>query len=179
MASVPADVRRIRPLETEYTPYYGRYVAQVGDGDIVAAMEDQAATLLSRWSRWTESQGAQAYAPGKWTVRQVLGHLVDTERVFVYRAMRFARADSTELSGFDENAYVDHASFDDRSLASLIREWSAVRDASVAFFDSLTEGEWARHGVANGNSVSVRALAYIAAGHTVHHDSLFKERYHL
>jgi len=126
-----------------------------------------------------EARGGFRYAPGKWSVKEVVGHLSDVERVMVYRALRFARGDAAPLPGFDENAYVPEAGADTRTLANLLAEWVAVRQASLAFFHSLPPGTWARRGVANGNPVSVRALAYVVAGHEHHHLEVLRTRYRL
>lgn len=179
MATAQDTVRRERPAETEHAPYYGRYIAKVGEGDIVRTLEAQSGSILARWNGFTEAQGAHRYAPDKWSVRQVVGHLTDAERIFVYRATRFARADATPVPGFDENTYVANAAFDNRSLSSLLREWRAVRDGTIAFFDGLNDAELMRRGTANGQEISVRALAWIVAGHTIHHDEILKERYGL
>ncbi len=179
MATTTEHVRRERPAETEHAPYYGRYVVQASDGDIVETLRAQQATALLRWKAFTEIQGAHRYAFDKWSVRQVIGHLTDAERIFVYRAMRFARADATPIPGFDENSYVANAAFDDRTLASLVDEWRAVREATVLFFAGLNADEWTRRGTANQQEISVRALAWIVAGHTRHHDAILQERYAL
>ncbi|HYC58981.1 MAG TPA: DinB family protein [Thermoanaerobaculia bacterium] len=117
------------------------------------------------------------YAPGKWTIKQIIGHLVDDERIFIYRALCIARQDSRELAGFDENAYVAATKFDERSMTSLLAEYEAVRAASIAFFESLTPAEWLRHGNVNGYTASVRGLAFHIAGHELHHLRVIRERY--
>ena len=176
---LPESVRRERPEASEHAPYYGRYIAQVADGDIVGTLRAQQATTMARWATLAEAQGAHRYAPDKWSVRQVVGHLADAERIFAYRATRFARADATPVPGFDENSYVANASFDDRTLASLVNELRTVREATIAFFDSLNAVEWTRRGTANQQQASVRAIAWIAAGHLRHHDAILQERYAL
>lgn len=177
MATAVETVRGERPGADEHAPYYGTYINKVADGDIVETLRAQLAATGERWSAFSEAQGAHRYAPGKWSVRQVIGHLTDAERIFVYRATRFARGDATAVPGFDENSYVANASFDERSLSSLIHEWRATREMSIAFFAALNEAEWLRCGVANGQPASVRALAWINAGHVRHHDLILRERY--
>lgn len=177
MQSSLAEVRRTPPAATEHAPFYATYISKVAPGDVVESLRAQAVGTLSWLGRLAESQGAIRYAPDKWSVRQVIGHLLDAERVFTFRAMCFARADATELPGFDENAYVANARFDDRSLAGLVAEWRAVRDGSIAFFDTLNAEEFVRSGVANKKPISVRALAWIIAGHEVHHVAILRERY--
>lgn len=179
MSAILQTLRHERPDATEHAPYYGKYIAQVNGGDVVDTLRTQG-TESHRWiATLSDAQGAHRYAPDKWSVRQVIGHLMDAERIFVYRALRFARQDATPLAGFDENAFVANAAFDDRSMASLVNEWRAVRDGTVAFFDALNEDEWTRRGSANGQEVTVRALAWIVAGHEVHHRALLRDRYGL
>ncbi len=172
-----ANVRSVRPEADEFAPYYGTYISKVPEGDILATLRSQASEMARWGAGLTEAQGALRYAPDKWSVRQVIGHLADAERVFVYRAMCFARADQTSLPAFDENAYVANAAFDDRALRGLVEELQAARAGTLAFFDSLSDQELQRRGTANGRAVSVRALAWITAGHEAHHRRILKERY--
>lgn len=170
-------VRAVRPTADEYAPYYAGYIARVGDGDIVHHLDEQLVETLGLLTTLPEERGGYRYAPGKWSIRQLIGHVSDAERIFTYRALRFARADATELAGFDENNFVAHARFDERSLASLADELEAVRWATLAFFDSLVPDEWERRGVANGNAATVRGLAWIIAGHELHHLNILRTRY--
>lgn len=167
----------VRPEQSEYAPYYGTYVAYVPDGDIVATLERQFHDTITLLRNVSEAAAAHRYAEGKWSVREVIGHLIDAERVFSYRAMRFARADATPLASFDENAFIANSNFDARTIASLCEEWEAVRRASVQFFRSLTPEEWDRAGTASNARMSVRALAWVIAGHERHHLSILKSRY--
>ena len=167
----------IRPATDEYAPYYARYVALVPEGDALAALERQLDDMLLFLRGLSEAQGALRYAPGKWSVKQVIGHLIDSERVFAYRALRFARADRAPLPGFDQNIYAEAAGSDRRSLASLVEEFDLVRRSTLAMFRAFDEGAWPRRGVANQNEVSVRALAFIIAGHGRHHVGILRERY--
>lgn len=170
-------VRAVRPTADEYAPYYAGYIARVGDGDIVHHLDEQLVETLGLLTTLPEERGGYRYAPGKWSIRQLIGHVSDAERIFTYRALRFARADATELAGFDENNFVANARFDERSLASLADELEAVRWATLAFFDSLAPDEWERRGVANGNAATVRGLAWIIAGHELHHLNILRTRY--
>ncbi len=169
-------IRILPPEPGEYAPYYQKYVDQVSD-DIVGRLESQHASTHALLEHLTEQQAMHRYAPGKWSVKEVIGHLIDAERVFAYRALRFARADATELPGFDENAWVPEGRFDARSIGDLAAEFAAVRAATLALYHGLPESTHTRRGVANGNPMSVRALAMIIAGHEAHHVALLRERY--
>lgn len=177
MTATAVDPRSTRPAPDEFAPYYGRYITKVADGDVLATLRTQIGETLAMLRAIPESRGGHRYAEGKWSIRESVGHMCDTERVFAYRAMRFSRNDATALPGFDENAFVANASFDQRSLASLVDEFEAVRRATIAFFDALTPDELQRRGTASDNPVSVRALAWIIAGHEVHHCEILKTRY--
>jgi len=166
-----------RPAADEHHAYYAKYIELVPGADAVGALEAQLDDMLPLLRGLTEAQGALRYAPGKWSVRQVVAHLVDAERVFAYRALRFARADRTAVPGFDENVYAETAGADARTLRSLADEMDLVRRANVLMFRGLPEDAWTRRGVANGNEISVRALAFIIAGHGRHHTALLRERY--
>jgi uncharacterized damage-inducible protein DinB len=147
----------------------------VADG--MGALTSQVGETLAQLRAIPESRGGHRYAEGKWSIRESIGHMADTERVFAYRAVRFARNDSTALPGFDENAFVANASFDQRSMTSLIDEFEAVRRATIAFFGGLAPDEMLRRGTASGHPVSVRALAWITAGHELHHREILNTRY--
>lgn len=168
-----------RPAAGEYLDYYGKYIALVPGDDarpVLDVQNDDAQRLLAPL---TEAQALHRYAAGKWSVKEVIGHVTDAERVFAYRALRFARADETPLAGFDENRFVAAAGFDARPLPALLAEWRAVRAATRALFEGLTAAELTRVGLANDAAVSVRALAWIIAGHERHHVGLLRERYGL
>jgi len=165
------------PDPTEYAPYYGRYIALVGGDDVVAALEDQPRETLALLSTLSEEQGDYRYAPAKWSVKEVLGHVIDTERVLTYRALRFARNDRTPLASFEQDDYVRAGDFADCRLADLIEEFVCVRRASLWFFRQLSAEAWMRRGIASGNEVSVRAVAYIVAGHELHHRRVLREKY--
>jgi len=166
-----------RPGADEHIDYYARYIAKVPDGDLISMLREQAVETMNLMQDLPPAKADYAYAPGKWTVKQVVGHVTDAERIFGYRALRFARQDPTELPGFDENAYVDHANFNDRTLIDLLDEFQVVRASTIQFAKNLDPAAYERRGSANGNPISVRALLYIIAGHERHHVELLRERY--
>jgi uncharacterized damage-inducible protein DinB len=166
-----------RPDASEYLPYYGKYIALVPDGDLLQTLRAQLDETLALARSLPPEQGGHRYAPGKWSIREVLGHVIDTERVFAYRAMRIARGDRTPMEGFDENAYAAASDADARTLADLADELEHVRLGNLALLAALSDEALARVGTANGAEVSVRALAWIMAGHELHHRGLIRERY--
>jgi len=166
-----------RPADDEYLAYYGKYISLVPDGDLLAQLRQQNADSVRLLSGLTAAQGDFAYAPGKWSVKEVIGHLIDAERIFSYRALRFARADTTPLSSFDENTYVPAGKFGMRTVADLAEEFACVRGASLHLARHLDAEALARRGPASGHPISVRALLYIIAGHELHHVALLRERY--
>ena len=167
----------MRPEADEHAPYYARYIVLVPESEPAKALEGQLVDMLPLLEGLKETQGDHRYAPGKWSVKQVLQHLIDGERVFAYRALRAARADQTPLPGFDENAYADAAKLEGRTVRSLVDEWVALRRANVAMFGGLDEEALRRRTVANGNEISARALAFIIAGHGRHHCGMLRETY--
>jgi len=167
-----------KPSAEEAAPYYFTYIALTG-ADALATLEAQAASTQRLIAATSEEQGAHRYAEGKWSVKEVLGHMSDAERVFTYRALRFARADETALPGFDENRYVPMAGSEARTLADLGVELAAVRAASLALFRSFDEAALLRIGTASGYPMSVRAAAHVVAGHEAHHIAILRERYGL
>jgi uncharacterized damage-inducible protein DinB len=166
-----------RPRADEYSPYYHGYVSLVPAGDVVETLERQHAETQALLAGLSDEQGAARYGPGKWSVKELVGHLVDSERVFAYRVLRFARGDRTPLPGFEQDDYVRGGDFDARTLADLAAEFAAVRRATVALLRSLDAAAWARTGAANDAEVSVRALAHIIAGHELHHVNILRTRY--
>ena len=172
-----ASTLTARPAAGEYAPYYEKYVSLVSDDDILATLQKQPPELAALLSKHNESDGELRYAPGKWSVKEVLGHVIDSERVFAYRALRIARNDSTPMEGFEQDDYVKYGPFGQGSLAALIEEFRSVRLATVSLFRGLDEAAWLRRGVANKNEVTVRALAYIIAGHELHHKKILQEKY--
>lgn len=165
-----------RPQPGEYAAYAAQDIDAVAGADAVGALAEQK-ELTTRVFRELENAADLAYAPGKWTVKQVLGHLADDERIFAYRALCIARGDPRPLPGFDENAYAAAARADRLSLNELLDDYVAVREASITLFRCLDEEAWLRRGTVNGYSASVRGLAFHVAGHELHHHRVLRERY--
>lgn len=165
-----------RPQAGEHSPYYSKYIDQVPDGDLVSMLREQLMDTVALL-RNVGDRADYAYAPGKWTVKEVIGHLSDTERVMSYRAMCIARNDKTNLPSFDENAFVANANFGRRTLGDLLEELQVVRAATIHLGKHLDSEELARRGTASGNEISARALFYIIAGHERHHVALLREKY--
>ena len=168
-----------KPGESEYAPFYAGYIAKVPAENVLEILDRQSEQLRGLASVASPEQELFRYAPGKWSVREVVGHLVDGERVFGHRAFRIGRGDQTPLPGFDENEYVAASGYHHRDLASLADEFALVRAANLAVLKSLSEEDWRHIGTANGYPISVRALAFIMAGHVEHHVALLGERYGL
>jgi hypothetical protein len=166
-----------RPDRTEAVHYYFTYIDQVGDGDIRDILERQVDDTITLLRSISDDQSLHRYAPDKWSIREVLGHVNDAERLFAARAFWFARGMETPLPSFEQDAAVATAGSDQRTWSSLIDEHRAVRAASSTFFRYLPEDAWTRKGTASGYPFTVRALAYITAGHVAHHVRLLKERY--
>lgn len=166
-----------RPAPGDYAPSYASYVDAVSEGDLVRMLEEHAEQFLDLLRAFGEDGASVRYEPGKWSVKEVVGHVADAERIFTYRALRFARADATILPAFDENAYVAAAGFDRRTLADLAEEFADVRRATVKLFAGLDAPALGRAGVASGARVTVGALAWITAGHEQHHARILRERY--
>lgn len=180
-ATVAWDGLRIdRPGDDEYGAFYAGYVAGVPeDADLLALLGEQRDATAAMLAAVSGERSEFRYAPGKWSIKEVVGHLSDTERIMAYRALRIARGDETPLAGFDENAYVPLARSDDLGLADLVAEWVAARQATLAMFGNFPAEAWIRRGSASGHAVSVRALAYIIAGHERHHVQVLRTRYGL
>jgi uncharacterized damage-inducible protein DinB len=168
-----------RPGTDEYAPFYAGYVAAVPDGDLLAILRSSGEETRILLDATGEEGGAARYAEGKWSVRQVVGHLADAERILVYRALRIARGDATPLAAFDENAYALAGGFDRRTLRSLADELERVRASTLDLFRHLDGEALERWGTASGAPVTVRALAWIVAGHEFHHRRILRERYGL
>lgn len=166
-----------RPTADEYNAYYGRYISKVPDGDIVQTMTSQLSSTLELLNSIPESKGDHRYAEGKWTVKEVLAHLNDSERIFAYRALRIARGDKTPLPGFEQDEYVPLSHASERTIRDFAEEFRDVRRASVALFRHLDEEDMSRRGTASNNPVTPRALAYIIAGHELHHLAILRENY--
>ncbi|WP_400190637.1 DinB family protein [Hymenobacter sp. B81] len=167
-----------RPAAGTYPAYSDSYFSRIPLGaDPLDLLGVQPTALHQLLGELSEAQAGFRYAPGKWSIKQVVLHLADAERIFAYRALRFARADAQELPGFDENAYADHSAADERSLVSLLQEYAAVRQATLTLFGSFSAEQLDRPGRANGNPASARALLYLIAGHEAHHLAVLAERY--
>jgi hypothetical protein len=166
-----------RPQPGEFAPYYARYLEAVPDGDLLLLLEEGAEEVLNLLRAFGEERGGYRYAPGKWSVKEVVGHIADTERVFAYRALRFARADTTPLPAFDQDQFVAAAGFDRRTLADLAEEFADVRKATVKLLAGLDAPSLVRKGTASGHPMTVRAAAWIIAGHEQHHAQILRERY--
>lgn len=172
-ASLPIS----RPAEGEFLPFYARYVARVPEGDINAILAEQAGETLALLRSVPADRSLHRYAPGKWSVRDLVQHVADTERVMAYRLLRIARGDSTPLAGFSEEDWAQVAGADRRDWLELVEEFEAVRAATIALLRGIDADAARRHGTANGATVTVRALAYIIAGHELHHVAILRERY--
>jgi uncharacterized protein (TIGR03083 family) len=165
-----------RPDTTEYAQFYKNYIALVPDGPVLDFLIKQSGEYRALLAGVSDADAAAPTAPGKWSIKQVLGHICDTERVMGYRALRFARGDQTELPGFEQDDFVREAGSNARSVEELLAEFESIRRATIALFGSLPPGADTRAGVANANRMTVRALAYIAGGHAQHHYELLKAR---
>jgi hypothetical protein len=166
-----------RPEPGEYNPYYERYISLVEGADILTTLDAQRReTMLLLCSR-NEADGDFRYAPDKWSAKEVMGHVCDTERIFAYRALRISRADQTPIEGFEQDDYVRNGPFARFPLEEIVEDYIAVRRATLTLFRNLDEAAWTRRGVANKNEVTVRALAYIIAGHELHHRRILEEKY--
>jgi hypothetical protein len=173
----PSNFVVARPQPGEYAPYYERYISLVQGEDILNTLDQQRRDTMTLLCGRDEEDGDFRYAPGKWSAKEVLGHVCDTERVFAYRAMRFSRADATPLEGFEQDDYVRNGPFARSSLADLIEDFIAVRRATLSLLRYIDEAAWTRRGIANKNEVTVRGLAYIIAGHELHHRGILEEKY--
>lgn len=166
-----------RPTDNEYASFYAGYVGLVPDGDLLASLELQAADTQKLLRPIGEARSQHRYAPDKWSIREVIGHVADSERVFTYRALRFARADATPLPGYDEKLWGQTTNAHLRTLASLLDDLQALRAATLTLFRGFADADWDRSGNANNNPITVRAVAYVVAGHERHHMKFLKERY--
>jgi len=165
------------PEPTEHSPYYSRYTSLVPGSDILATLREQAPETVGLLSAIKEQQGDFRYAPDKWSIKEVVGHVLDTERIFAYRALRIARNDKTPIEGFEQDDYVRYGPFGNCRLSDLIEEFGHVRAATLDLFHGLDQEAWLRRGTANQNEISVRAIAYVIAGHELHHRQVLKEKY--
>jgi len=166
-----------RPEPSEYSSYHVGYISQVEGDDILTTLDSQRRQMLILLCGREEEDGDIRYASGKWSVKELLGHVCDTERIFTYRALRISRGDQTPLPGFEQDDYVRNAPFNHCPLSEIIEDYIAVRRATLTLFRNLDEAAWMRRGIVNKNEITVRALAYITAGHEMHHKKILEERY--
>jgi DinB family protein len=165
------------PDASEFAPYAAHYVSLVNGTDILSALERQADEVKTVFTGLSEEEALYRPSPDKWSVKEILGHITDTERIFAYRALRFARNDKTQLEGFEQDDYVRAARFDDKRVSDLVDDFIAARKATLSLMRSFVPEAWVRRGVANGAGISVRALAYMMAGHVTHHLHIVRDRY--
>lgn len=172
-----ATAREKKPDQSEFLPYYGKYIALVPEGDVISTLESQMRDSKALLASMGAAVSTYRYAPGKWSVNEMVGHVIDSERIFAARTLRFARADASPLPGFEQDDYVRNATFDAYPLGELAEELESVRRSTVFLFRHLSEEAWMRRGTANNAEVTVRALAYIIAGHERHHWEILRARY--
>jgi hypothetical protein len=165
-----------RPKPGEYNAYYDRYISLIPGSDIVATLANQLPKTVALLSPHGE-EAELRYAPEKWSVKEVVGHMNDTERIMTYRALRIARNDRTPIEGFEQDDYIRSGPYSDLRLADLVEEFQRIRAATLAFFRNLRPADWTRRGIANNNEISVRALAYVIGGHELHHRHILEEKY--
>jgi hypothetical protein len=166
-----------RPDREEYSPYFEQYISQVPEGDYISFLHRQLDAIVALFSQVSDEQGLSRYAPGKWSLKEVLGHMTDTERVMSYRLLRIARGDTTNLPGFDQDLFISNASFDEVPIEDLLHDFQIVRQATFSLLKTISEAAWVRKGNANNYEISARAIAYVIAGHAQHHFGVIQERY--
>ncbi|MBM4172071.1 MAG: DinB family protein [Ignavibacteria bacterium] len=166
-----------KPSQSEYSPYYHKYVQLVPEGNIIDILINQLVGGEKFFSNIDEEKSLFRYAENKWSIREVLGHIIDTERIFIYRALRFSRNDPQALLSFDENYYAANSNYKSILLAEIWKEFSFLRNSNILMFNGFTDEMWALNGIASGNNVTVRTLPYLLAGHFIHHLNVIKERY--
>ena len=167
-----------RPAAGEFDPYYDGYISQIKDGeDLLAVMERQPEELRSLFAQVSEDRGTHAYTEGKWTIKELLSHIIDGERMFAYRILRVSRGDETPIEGFEQDGYIENSNANNRPFADLLDEFDLTRRSNMLMFRNLSDDAGARIGTANNVRISARAIAYIMAGHVRHHENILKERY--
>ncbi len=166
-----------KPEVGEYGDHFEPYIQEVPEGNLPSLLEKQVEDVIQRLGQITEEQGSYRYAEGKWSLKEVLGHISDTERIMSYRLLRIARGDKTPLPGFEENLFVSHAHADRQTLSGLLQDFAAVRIATLSLIRQLDDEAWLRIGTFSDHPGSARALAYIIAGHSIHHFNVIEERY--
>ena len=166
-----------RPETTEFDPYYNAYISLVEGNDVLPILDTQPAELRAMFSGVPEEKGIFAYAEGKWTIKELLSHLIDAERMFAYRTLRVSRGDKTPIEGFEQDGYIENSNANNRSFAELLEEFDLQRRSNMLLFNNLSDEASQRMGIANEKEVSVRALVYCMAGHVRHHIRILNERY--
>jgi uncharacterized damage-inducible protein DinB len=166
-----------KPAESEYAPYYGKYISLVSSGDITRSLETQLNDTLALLAGIDEATAVYRYAEGKWSIKELVGHIIDAERIFAYRALWFARNDKTPLPGFEQDDFMRFASFEQYPLTELAEEFKTVRQSTIQLFKHISPEAWDRAGVASDNPMSVRAVAWAIAGHELHHREILRSRY--
>lgn len=169
--------RKRRPQKEEYNPYYETYIGKVKGDDFVQNLKEQKYETLNMLTKLSEQEWNHKYAPEKWTIKEVMMHIIDTERIFAYRALRVGRNDMTPMPGFDQNDYIPYVDAENINSDSIINEYEAVRNSTIALFENMNEKAYTRVGEASGSPVSALALGYMIAGHEIHHVQLLHERY--
>ncbi len=164
-----------RPDKSEYNPYFDRYISAVGEQGAIPAL--RSSDFLNLMVGLSDQEWNYRYAEGKWSIKEVLVHIMDTERIFAYRLLRISRNDATPLAGFEQDGYIENAEIESRTIASLLAEYKAVRDATLSLIDSLDVKALSRKGTASGSNVSARALVFMIAGHEIHHHKIVEEKY--
>ena len=163
--------------QNEYAPYYQPYVELVPEGDLIQLLSEQMEQTIAALEKITDTQAEFRYAEGKWSIKEVIGHMIDTERIMAYRLLAIARGERRNLPGFNEEEYVQQASFTKQTVEELLQNLSIVRQSTIVLLKSLCSEEWLRRGSANDCDITVRALAVIIAGHELHHRNIISERY--
>ncbi|MEW5842902.1 MAG: DinB family protein [Bacteroidota bacterium] len=166
-----------RPDQNEYAPSYQQYIKDVPQIDILEYLKQQLDETVKLFSGVSEEKALFRYAPDKWSVKEVLGHIMDGERIFAYRALCISRGEKNSLPGFEQNDYVANANFDKLNLVDIVEEFAALRKSNLKMFGNFSEEMWTRKGIANKNEVTVRAIVYLLAGHALHHLNVVRERY--
>lgn len=166
-----------RPDLTEYAEYYGNYISQVEGSNVMPMLESQTAAMRSALASVAEEKGTFAYDDGKWTIKELLSHLIDGERIFAYRILRISRGDETPIEGFEQDGYIETSNANNRSFAELLEEFDLQRKSNILMLNNIDDVGSQRMGTASGFPVSVRALAYISAGHVEHHLNILNDRY--
>jgi uncharacterized damage-inducible protein DinB len=176
------EIMLVAPNEKEYPPFYKGYISKIDPNvDIIKVLQQQLSEMLEIFNNITEEQSQHRYAEGKWSIKELIGHMCDTERIMTFRILHVARGDKNELPGFDEDTYVQNANFDNIPFLSLVKYYQSTREASISIIENLKEttsaAAWENTCVVNGKSISARAVAYIIAGHELHHRSILEDRY--